>query len=244
MRRAVGAALALALAGLAGPPAGRAAGDDFQPEKGFTSLFNGKDLTGWRYKGSKEDLANKTATADGRIQVEGGAIVMMPKDNKGKGGIRDLYTLKDFNKPFHLKLQFRASLKSDSGVYVRGPQLQVRDFIRRGEKKHLKKFKNDDWNDLDVVVRHGVTTTAVNGKVLGPKDRLELTVAGGKPTARLNGKELDARNVSVTVGPVAECSCNGEALERMSNIPAKGGIGLQAEDGKFEFRHVRVKELE
>ena len=23
-------------------------GDDFQPEPGFTSLFNGKDLTGWR----------------------------------------------------------------------------------------------------------------------------------------------------------------------------------------------------
>jgi hypothetical protein len=23
------------------------AGDDFPPEKGFTSLFNGKDLSGW-----------------------------------------------------------------------------------------------------------------------------------------------------------------------------------------------------
>ena len=44
--------------------------------------------------------------------------------------------------------------------------------------------------------------------------------------------------------PGAECLCNGEPLEIMRNIPNSGGIGLQAEDGKFEFRHVRVKELE
>ncbi len=30
----------------------------------------------------------------------------------------------------------------------------------------------------------------------------------------------------------------------MTNIPASGPIGLQAEAGKFEFRHVRIKELE
>jgi hypothetical protein len=28
------------------------------------------------------------------------------------------------------------------------------------------------------------------------------------------------------------------------NVPAKGGIGLQAESGKFEFRRIRIKELE
>ena len=43
---------------------------------------------------------------------------------------------------------------------------------------------------------------------------------------------------------MAECLCNGEPLEVMTNIPANGGIGLQAESGKFEFRRVRVKELE
>ena len=26
-------------------------------------------------------------------------------------------------------------------------------------------------------------------------------------------------------------------------VPAKGGIGLQAESGKFEFRRIRIKEM-
>ena len=108
------------------------------------TLFTSSLVTGWYYRGSRENLEGKTETADGRIKVSDGVIVMMEKDTKGKGGIRDLYTIRTWPKAFHLKLEFRASLKSDSGVYVRGPQLQVRDFIRRNEHRHLKKFKNDD----------------------------------------------------------------------------------------------------
>jgi hypothetical protein len=174
---------------------GRAA-DDFKIEDGYTSLFNGKDLTGWRYPGARgRDVDGQTETSDQRIAVENGVIVMREKDSKGKGGIRDLYTSKSFDNNFHLKLEFRAGLKADSGVYVRGPQLQVRDFIRRGEQKQLKKFKNDDWNELDI---------------------------------RVTGTE-------------AVCRVNGEPLAKMK-VPAKGGIGLQAESGKFEFRRIRIKE--
>ncbi len=172
------------------------AADDFIIEDGYTSLFNGKDLSGWRYPGTKgHDMDGKSETPDRRIVVENGVLVMNEKDSKGKGGIRDLYTSKTFDKDFHLKLEFRAALKADSGVYIRGPQLQVRDFIRRGEQKHLKKFKNDDWNELDITV----------------------------------------------TGTEAVCRINGESLAKMK-VPAKGGIGLQAESGKFEFRRVRIKE--
>ena len=105
-----------------------------------------------------------------------GAIVAHEKDINGKGGIKDLYTLKPFNNDFHLKLEFRASLKSDSGVYIRGPQLQVRDFIRRNEHMHLKDvFKNDDWNTLEITVNAGKIATTVNGKLLRPTDALEIT---------------------------------------------------------------------
>jgi hypothetical protein len=174
--------------------------DDFKVEDGYTSLFNGKDLTGWKYPGMKgKALDGKTETPDGRIEVKDGVILVNEKDSAGKGGIKDLYTAEDFARDFHLKLEFRASLKSDSGVYLRGPQLQVRDFIRRGEKKDLASvFKNDDWNELDITVK---------------------------------GKE-------------ATCLLNGKKLEIMKNLPAKGGIGLQAETGKFEFRRVRVKTLD
>jgi hypothetical protein len=243
MQRIVSAigCLALALFALA---AGVWAEDDFKLEAGFTALFNGKDLTGWRYKGSREDLAEKTETMDGRIAVEGGVIVMRARDNKGKGGIKVLETTRNFPKAFHLKIEFRASLKSDSGVYIRGPQLQVRDYIRRNEQKHLTRFKNDDWNTLDITVHNNTLSTVVNGKSLTEKDQFSMALKAGKATATLNGKEIDPKSVQVRRGPTAICQCNGEPLETMTTIGSNGPIGLQAETGKFEFRRVRFKELE
>src|SRR5204863_423539 len=69
-------AFAAVLAACAATARGKA-DDDFKLEDGFVSLFNGKDLTGWEYKGSKENLEGKTATADERVKVENGVIVMM-----------------------------------------------------------------------------------------------------------------------------------------------------------------------
>src|SRR5262249_55196616 len=106
-----------------------------------------------------------------------------------------------------------------------------------------KGFKAGNWNLLEITVRSGVVTTAVNGQSVTDTDVLELTVKDGKPAAKLNGRAVDVRMVSVTVGPAAECKCNGEVLEKAFRVPNKGGIGLQAESGKFEFRNVRVKEL-
>ena len=223
------------LAGVAVPGS---AGDDFKLEEGYVSLFNGKDLTGWRYY-KETDLAGKAETADKRFRVANGMIIA----EEGKG-IKDVYTIKPFNTEFNLKLEFRASLKADSGVYVRGPQLQVRDFIRRNEMKQLKKFKNDDWNELDITVKNGVVATTVNGKALTEKDSLNLTVQNGKPVANLNGKSVEINKIECSVGAVAKCLCNGEFMENMK-IPLKSGqgIGLQAEVGKFEFRRIRIKEM-
>lgn len=205
---------------------------------GFISLFNGKDLSGWMYKGSQENLAGKTETADKRFAVENGAIVA----REGKG-IKDLYALKSFDKDFQLKLEFRASLKSDSGVYVRGSQLQVRDYVRRNERPQLKgKFKDDDWNALDITVKAGVVVSKVNGKTLTETDSFELSVRNGKPAAKLNGKEVEARDISVKNAVIASCLCNGVHIEDMT-VPATGGIGVQAESGKFEFRNIRVREI-
>ena len=221
------AGLAVSLTGSAG---------DVEP--GYVSLFNGKDLTGWKYY-KETDLTGKTETADKRFRVADGVIIA----EEGKG-IKDLYTVKAFNGEFNLKMEFRAALKADSGVYVRGPQLQVRDFIRRGEMKgKLTKFKNDDWNELDITVKNGVVSTVVNGKALTDKDSLELSVQNGKPVAKLNGTPVEVSKIDVSVGAVAKCLCNGEFMENMK-IPMKSaqGIGLQAETGKFEFRKIRIKE--
>lgn len=220
-------------------PASSGAGDDWTPEPGYASLFNGKDLSGWKYY-KETDLTGKIETADKRFRVAKGIIIA----EEGKG-IKDLYTVKPFNSEFHLRLEFRAALKADSGLYVRGPQLQVRDFIRRGEMKgKLTKFKNDDWNELNITVKNGVVTTVVNGKTLTDKDDLEVIVKNGVPVATLNGKSVDISKIEVNRGAVAKCLCNGEFMENMK-VPLKSaqGIGLQAEVGKFEFRRIRVKEM-
>src|ERR1700722_11920929 len=78
--------------------------DDFKLEEGFTSLFNGKDLTGWEYgpvpvskKPIIEKLESKTTTRDQVFQVSGGLIVASGKR------IMALYTAKEFNKDFQFK---------------------------------------------------------------------------------------------------------------------------------------------
>jgi hypothetical protein len=226
--------------------AGGQAADDFKAEEGYTSLFNGKDLTGWRYVGSKESLEGKTETPDKRFQVKDGIIVANEKDDKGKGGIKDLFTIQEFNRPFHLKLQFRAGLKADSGVYLRASsaQLQVRDYPRfGGQYSKVPGFKLDDWNDLDITVSDKITRMTVNGKMLTDKDVFELTVKDGKPVAKLNGQEINVTNYQFAEVATALCKNNGEVLEKAMVVPLKGGIGLQAETGKFEFRHIRIKEL-
>jgi hypothetical protein len=226
LRLALGCLAVLAFAAAAGA-------DD-----GFRDLFNGRDLTGWRY--GKDDLAGKTETSDKRFLVVDGAIVA----DVGKG-IKDLYTVAEFPKNFILKMEFRAGEKADSGVYIRGPQLQIRDFIRRGEQKQLKNFKNDGWNELEITVKNNVVVVSVNGKPLTDKDSLEVTYKEGKPTAVLNGKPIEVANISVAKLNQATYTVNGEALTPpVMTVPAKGGIGLQAETGKFEYRRIRIKELE
>jgi hypothetical protein len=208
--------------------------DDFKLEPGYTSLFNGKDLTGWKL--GKTILDGKTETANKKWHVTDGAIVI----DDGSGG--DIYTVQEFNKDFNLKLEFRASPKADSGLYIRGPQLQVRDYPTVGPYKKVK-FNDAGWNELEVTTKSGLTSTSVNGKNVTDKDVLELTVKDGKPTAKLNGAAVDIEKIQVDAFGVAECKCNGEVIEKAFKIGNKGGLGLQSEIGKFEFRRIRIKEL-
>jgi hypothetical protein len=129
-------------------------------EPGFVSLFNGKDLTGWGYKkGATFD--GKTEADDKRYTAKDGMIVVNP--GKGTAG---LWTTKPFGKDFELRLEFRAAVNADSGLFVRGPQLQVRDYLVAGPYKFLKKYKPQDWNEIVVLVKGNVGFCTCNGEVL------------------------------------------------------------------------------
>lgn len=135
--------------------------DNFKLEPDYISLFNGKDLTGWGYKTNNYD--GKTASSDGRYSAKDGNLVVNPREPRL---MQILWTTREFPKDFILKLEFRAAVNADSGIFIRKPQLQCRDYLVAGPYKELKKYKPQDWNEIEVTVKKGVAHCTCNGEVL------------------------------------------------------------------------------
>lgn len=147
------------------------AADEFTPEPGYVSLFNGKDLTGWGYITNNFD--GKTASDDGRFSAGDGILVVHPREPRK---IQKIWTSREFPNDFNLRLEFRASTNADSGIYIRGPQLQCRDYLVAGPYKDLKKYKPQDWNQIEVTVTNGVAFCTCNGELL--TDALKVPATG------------------------------------------------------------------
>jgi lysophospholipase L1-like esterase len=166
--------------------------DSFTPEPGFEVLFDGHDLDGWGYrKTSDAELAaikkwrasdkkmpaypiveapvkfdGKTASDDGRYRaINGRLVVTTPMEGRR---IQQLATTRDFPGDFTLKLDFRATPNADSGVFIRGHQLQCRDYSLAGPDKYkaLKSYKPQDWNELVIEVTGDKARCTCNGEVL------------------------------------------------------------------------------
>src|SRR4051794_34121437 len=71
-------------------------------------LFNGKDLTGWKYK-TGDAFDGKTEASDGRYSAKDGMIVVNPATEANKG-THQLWTVRQFPKDFTLTLEFRAAV--------------------------------------------------------------------------------------------------------------------------------------
>jgi len=151
-----------------------AAADTFQPEPGFVSLVPGKDLSGWKYQPS-EIFDGKTESSDGRYTARDGQIVVNDYVPSKGPHLRQLWTQREFPKDFILRLEFRASTNADSGIFLRGPQLQCRDYLVAGPYKQLKKYKPQDWNRIEVVVTNNVAHCTCNGEVLEAALKLPAT---------------------------------------------------------------------
>ena len=136
--------------------------DTFTPEEGFVSLFNGRDLTGWGYRTNNFD--GKVTSSEGRYVAKNGRIIVTTPPEYSK--IAQLYTTRSFPKDFVLKLEFRATPNADSGVFIRQPQLQCRDYPLAGPYKTLAQYKPQDWNEMVVTVKDGVAYCTCNGEVL------------------------------------------------------------------------------
>ena len=173
--------------------------DNFTPESDFVSLFNGNDLAGWRYRPSTQadvqskerwqksdtnaplwpivkaqiNFDGKTASDDGRYVAKNGRLIVTTPPEGRK--IQKLWTTRDFSNDFILKLEFRATPNTDSGIYVREPQLQCRDYLIAGPYKQLKQYKPQDWNEVVITVTNGVAYCTCNGEVLDAAMKVPAT---------------------------------------------------------------------
>lgn len=163
---------------------------EFTPEPGFASLFDGKDLTGWgfpRTSQADKESAQKwkasdpnappwpivdnpvsfdgqPASSDGRFVAKNGRlIVATPSEGRR---IQQLATTRDFGKDFILRLEFRATPNADSGIFIRGEQLQCRDYLLAGPYNKLKNYRPGDWNEIEVTVHGQTAFCQCNGEVL------------------------------------------------------------------------------
>ena len=171
--------LALALFLLV-PPA--LADDKPGPPEGFTPLFDGKSLDGW-----------KTVNTEGNFRVKNGVLVM----DRGKGWLATEKTFADFE----LRLRYRfVTPGADSGVFIRsalegknwtsrGYQVQNMDNQTlgmivgmgvkvQGQKKPevVQRVKRPagQWMTLDILARGPHCTVTLDGETVATSDDLQL----------------------------------------------------------------------
>jgi len=211
------AAALVALAGFVQAP---------RPEPGFTSLFNGKDFTGWK-------LANEAS-----FKVENGAIV-------ANGTAGHAYYDGPFRnhmfKDFELRIDVNAQPGSNGGIYIltewqekgfpaKGFEVQVNnthgDRVKTGSLYHVldvmdnSPAKDNEWFTETIIVKGMNVIVKVNDK-----EAVNWTQpADWKGNPRANG----------TI----------EFPERRISTP--GTIALQAHDPKsfVAYRNIRIKPLD
>jgi len=219
---------------------------------GFTSLFNGKDLTGWKIP---EGDNGHWRVVDGVMDYD--AMSEAPDDkslwSEGEYGDFELrvdWRLKDVpyanpNVPIilpdgtHKKGSDGKDIRTtvpdaDSGIYLRGvPKAQVNIWNWPVGSGEVYGYRTDEKQPA--AVRAGVTPKLLADRHIGEWNTFAITLRGDRLTVVLNGKTV---------------------LEnaQLPGVPAKGRIALQhhgaSKDGAWtsppslvQFRNVFLKEL-
>jgi Domain of Unknown Function (DUF1080) len=199
------------------------AADDKVPE-GFTSPFNGQDLTGWKATGKMDQWG-----------AEPGLIVC-----KGGGG-GWLLTEKEYSN-FEFRCEYRWGAEGgNSGVALRAPtkgdpayagmEIQLID-DENWEKVH--KFKLADYQHTGSI--YDVQPPAVQAnKPIGEWNSIRIVADGRKVTVVLNDKELVSANLD-------DYKTKYEKHPGIKPENEKGHVGFQSHDGRVEFKNIYIKE--
>src|SRR5262249_14288807 len=189
------------------------------PPKGFTALFNGKDLTGWKVHGGK--LASWGADK-GVLFVKGG----------GGGWL----VAEEEYADFELRLEFKVPKGGNSGVALRSPlkgdpaytgmEIQILD---DPAYKGLQK-----WQHTGSI--YGVVPpTKIATKPVGEWNSYKITCQGRQVTVELNGEKVVDANLDDYTAKHAKA--------HPGILREKGHVGLQEHGGRVEFRNLFIKEL-
>lgn len=194
-----------------------------KPPEGFTALFNGKDLTGWKSTGKMEQWLAE----DGVIVCKGGG-----------GGF--LLTEKEFG-DFELRCEYKwAKEGTNSGIALRTPpkgdpayvgmEIQLID-DENWEKVH--KFKLADYQHTGSIYDVQPAKPAGN-KPVGEWNSVRIVCKGRQVTIEQNGKELVNANLDDYKAKYEK----HPGLKRDA-----GHVGFQSYNTRVEFRNVYIKEL-
>lgn len=207
---------------------------DNTPPAGFTGLFNGSDLTGWkglladppkRAKMTPAQLAEGQVKADERMrahwQVKDGQLVF---DGKGD----NLCTAKDYG-DFDFYVDWKIPAGADSGIYLRGsPQLQIWDPAHKEQwPAGAEKGSGALWNNQ----KGGNRPLVKADKPIGEWNTFHVRMVGEQVSVWLNGQQVLDKTVMENY------------WERAKPIYPEGAIELQNHGNTLYFKNVYVREL-
>ena len=209
-----------------------------EPPAGFTSLFNGKDLSGWRGRphldprkeaeGTPEERAAKQAEWNADMaahwKVENGVIV-----NDGQGAF--LTTDRDYaDCELVLDWMFPKAC-GDSGIYLRGnPQVQIWDPACERDFKHgNQKGSGGLWNNA--AGTEGKDPLVKADRPIGEWNTTRIRIQGDRVTVVLND-QLVVDNCPLT-----------NYFDKAAPLPDRGPIQIQTHGAPMHVRNVFVREL-
>jgi len=204
------------------------------PPKGFTPLFNGKDLTGW--KGLVGNPKTRAAmTVDELADAQKEADEVMRAHWKAADGVlvfdgqgKSLCTAKDYG-DFELYVDWKILEEGDSGIYLRGtPQVQIWDtecekYFQHGAENGSGALWNNRNNPRFPLVKAD--------NPVGEWNTFFIRMVGERVTIKLNG-QLVVDNVVLE-----------NYWERDKPIYRTGQIELQNHGNTLYFRNIFIREI-
>jgi hypothetical protein len=210
---------------------------EVSPPAGFTALYNGRDLAGWRggdtydhrqwlaLPGAERDKLDAEWTADMRKhwRAEGDELI---NDGSGKYAT----TVQDYG-DFELLVDYRTVARADSGIYLRGcPQVQIWDYTDPAKFAiGSDKGSGGLWNNSPGAP--GKDPLVKADKPFGEWNHFRILMVGSRVTVWLNDRL------------VVDHAVLENYHDRTQPVPARGPIQLQTHDGEIRWRNVFVREI-